>query len=248
MAINAAGPTTPPRLPTTAPSAPAPARHTSRQKAKAPRVRAATENELETTNNAREEAENTEYQPDTYITMISSVLGPVARKLETLGEHVEGLNNNIGTNNTKTHALEKQIMSFLTTVKNNEALTRTLLEASKWSETCTAELWTRIVKLESQNNTLLEVIKHNETTMAKLEMQNKVLLEAVKQYEVRVAKLEAQNNSLLETVKKSATEQAKTTETPSRKLRKHYKHPSSSTYQTPADRVEDFTQLKEKIN
>ncbi|KIX07688.1 uncharacterized protein Z518_02342 [Rhinocladiella mackenziei CBS 650.93] len=67
--------------------------------------------------------------------MISSVLGPVARKLETLGGHMEGLNNNIGTNNTKTHALEKQITSFLTTVKNNEALTRTLVEASKRSET-----------------------------------------------------------------------------------------------------------------
>ncbi|KIX04163.1 uncharacterized protein Z518_07717 [Rhinocladiella mackenziei CBS 650.93] len=37
MAANAAGPTTPPRLPATAPSAPAPARHTNRQKAKAPR-------------------------------------------------------------------------------------------------------------------------------------------------------------------------------------------------------------------
>ncbi|KIX06111.1 uncharacterized protein Z518_04085 [Rhinocladiella mackenziei CBS 650.93] len=166
MATNAAGPTTPPRLPATAPSAPAPARHVDRQRAKAPRVRAATENELDTTtiqsaiqdsappngHIACEEAENTEYQPDTYITMISSVL---ARKLETIGGHMEGLNNNIGTNNTKTHALEKQITSFLTTVKNNEALTRTLLEASKRSETCTAELGARIVKLESQNNTIL---------------------------------------------------------------------------------------------
>lgn len=103
--------------------------------------------------------------------MISSVLGPVVRKLEALDGHIEGLSNNIATYDIRVNALEGQVASLLTGGKGNEALIRAILNAVKQSETKTKNLETRLAMLERQNNVLLEMVKQNETMIAKLESQ-----------------------------------------------------------------------------
>ncbi|HEY5814054.1 MAG TPA: hypothetical protein VIT23_15540, partial [Terrimicrobiaceae bacterium] len=132
-----------------------------------------------------------ESQRDIYITMISSVLGPVARKLETLDGHIEGLTNNVGTYDIKVNALGHQVASLIAGVRD-------LHEAVKQSETKTGNLETRMLELGAQNGALLEVIRQNETRIANLE--------------TKIATLETQNNTLLEAVTKSATEQVKATQ------------------------------------
>jgi hypothetical protein len=112
-------------------------------------------------------------QPDIYITMISSMLGPVVRKLEALDGHIEGLSNNIGTYDIRGNALEGQVASLLTGGKSNEALIKAILDAVKQSETKTANLETRLAML--QNNALLEIVKQNETMITKLQSQNNTL-------------------------------------------------------------------------
>jgi hypothetical protein len=67
--------------------------------------------------------------------MISSVLGPVVRKLEALDGHIERLGNNIGTYDIRVNALEEQVASLLIRGKSKEALMKTILDAIKQSET-----------------------------------------------------------------------------------------------------------------
>ena len=195
MAPDAPVPTTPPQLRSAAPSAPAPTRQSNRMRTMSARARAAADVEMETT---RESAES---QPDIYITLISSVLGPVARKLEALDGHIEGLTNNVGTYDIRVNALEGQVTSLLTIVQNSEALIRALLEASKQSETTTANLEAKIAELGTQNSTLLEVVKQNETRTANLETK-------IANLETQIAKLETQNSTLLEAVQKSTQTQS----------------------------------------
>jgi hypothetical protein len=122
MATDAPTPTTPPQLRPTVPSAPAPTRQSNRTRTTSARAKATAEAEMDTViiQNAKQnraytagqqaggENESAESRPDIYITMISSVLGPVVRKLEALDGHIEGLTNNFGTYDIRASAFEGQ--------------------------------------------------------------------------------------------------------------------------------------------
>jgi hypothetical protein len=217
MAPNAPAPTTPPRPPTTAPSAPAPVRRPG-LRTLPPRSRATTEGELDTiTRNETQERTHADRQntggvkesaqPDMYITMISSVLGPIVRKLEALEGHIEVGSNNIETYDMKVNTLVGQITSLFTTVKTNEALARTLLVANKESEEKMDNLMARISEIGAQNSTLLEIIRQNGTQTANLETK-------IANLETMVGKLEAQNSTLLEAVQNSTQTQSPNVQVP----------------------------------
>ena len=210
MAPNAPAPTTPPRPPTIAPSAPAPARR-SGLRTLAPRTRATTEGELDTISQnemlerTHSDGQNTggvkeSAQSDIYITMISSVLGPIVRKLEALDGHIEGWSNNSEAYDMKVNALTGQVTSLLTTVKTSEALSRALLVATKQSETKMENLVARTSEIVAQNSTLLEKVRQSETRAANLETK-------IVNLETKIEKLETQNSTLLETVQKSSQTQ-----------------------------------------
>jgi hypothetical protein len=205
MAPNAPAPTTPPRPPTTALSALAPARRPG-LRTLAPRTRATTEGELDATSQ-NEMLERTHLdgqnagcvkegaQSDMYITMISSVLGPIVRKLEALDGHIEGWSNNSEAYDMKVNALAGQITSLLTTAKTNEALTRSLLVANKQSETKMENMVARTSEIVAQNGTLLEKVRQSEIRAVNLETK-------IVNLETKIEKLETQNSTLLETVQK----------------------------------------------
>jgi chromosome segregation ATPase len=124
-------------------------------------------------------------QPDMYITMILSVLGPIVRKLEALDGHIEGWTNDIETYDTKVNTLVGQITSLLTTVKTNEALTWALLVANKQSQTKMENLVAKTLEIGAQKSTLLEIIRRNETRTANLDTK-------IANLETKIEKLERQ--------------------------------------------------------
>lgn len=175
------------------------------------------------------EKENMKSQPDIYITMISSVLGPVVRKLEALDGHIEGLSNNVGTYDIKVNALEGQVTSLLTVVKNNEALITALLEAVKQSEIKTVNVETKMAELGTQNDALVEIIKQNEIRTANME--------------TKIAKLETQINTLLDVVRTSATEQVKVTQSWAQVLKTGLPPAGTASTSSPTSQGTPITQI-----
>jgi hypothetical protein len=173
--------------------------------------------------------ENAESRPDIYITMISSVLGPVVGKLEALDGHIEGLTNNVGSYDIRVSALERQVTSLLAVIKNNETLIRALLEAIQQSETKTVNVEQRIGELRTQNDALLRMIRQNEIRTVN--------------WETKIAKLETQNNTLLEVVKNSATEQVKVTQSWAQVLRSGLPTASTASPSTPTSQGTPITQI-----
>ncbi|KIX01881.1 uncharacterized protein Z518_07820 [Rhinocladiella mackenziei CBS 650.93] len=117
-----------------------------------------------------------------------------------------------------------------------------------------------MAKLEMQNKVLLEAVKQYEVRVAKLEAQNNSLLETVKKSATEQAKTtESWAHVVARTSPQSGATLSPPTSYPSipNSLNPHGSiSQTSETLQTSivldllntADRVEDFTQLKEKIN